>query len=90
MPKIELFTSSATASLKVKKDATSFKFLLDKKKVSFVEYDVASDEARKEELRAKAGKIVLPALLVDGEFKGDYDWALDLEEGGEFNAVIGV
>jgi len=24
------------------------------------------------------------------EFKGDYDWALDLEEGGEFNAVIGV
>jgi len=78
------------ASLKVKKDQQSLKSLIESKKVAYVEYDVASDEAKKEELRAKAGKIILPALLVDGVYKGDYDWAADLEEEGKFSAEIGA
>jgi len=93
--KLELFTSSATSSLKVKKDQTNFKYLLEKKKVAYAEYDVASDEAKKEHLRALLkghgnGQIVLPALVVDDHFKGDYDWATDLEEGGLLNAEIGA
>ena len=35
MVKIEIYTSSATGLLKVKKDQTSLKFLLDKKKVTY-------------------------------------------------------
>jgi hypothetical protein len=33
---IEIYTSSATGMLKVKKDITSLKFLLEKKKVKFI------------------------------------------------------
>ncbi len=36
MTKIEIYTSSATGMLKVKKDQQSLKFLLDKKKVNYL------------------------------------------------------
>jgi len=93
--KVELFTSSATSNLKVKKDQTSFKFLLEKYRTPYTEYDAASDQEAKERFRALLkekghNNIILPGLVVDGEYKGDYDWANDLADAHLFGVEIGA
>lgn len=90
---VELFTTSATASLIVKKEQQSLKFLLDGKKVKlfiridplqiniyfnvlnvhkvhYVEYDVASNEAKRNEMRSKSGQTKLPQLFINGKYIG--------------------
>ncbi|MFF9647320.1 glutaredoxin [Kitasatospora aureofaciens] len=90
MADVVIYTSSATGLLKVKKDQTLLKSLLDKKKVSYIEKDVAADSDVHAEMKAGSGKKDLPQLFVDGAFIGTYDDALELEEAGELNAKLGI
>jgi len=90
--KVELLTSSATSSLAVKKHQQSLKFLLEKKKVHYDEYDVASDAEKKEVARhaSPTGQIILPTLLVDGKWVGEFEEIENLEEDGSLNAILGL
>ncbi|WP_189829049.1 glutaredoxin [Streptomyces subrutilus] len=90
MANVVIYTSSATGLLKVKKDQTSLKFLLDKKKVPYTEEDVASNISARAEMKAGSGKTDLPQLFVDGRFIGTYDEVVDLEEVGELNPKLGI
>jgi len=88
--KIEIYTSSATGMLKVKKDQQSLKFLLEKKKVPYVEYDVASDADKRTEMKTKSGKTDLPQIHVDGAYLATFDDVLEWEEVGELNSKLGL
>jgi glutaredoxin len=67
---VELFITTATASLPVKKDQQSLIFLLDTKKVKYDCFDVASDEAKRLEMHQRSGQRKLPQLFVDGKYIG--------------------
>ncbi len=87
---VELFITTATASLPVKKDQQSLIFLLDTKKVKYDCFDVASDEAKRLEMHQRSGQRKLPQLFVDGKYIGvrslapaiphDFEKARDLNE----------
>jgi len=87
---VEVFLSLATSSTKVKKDIQSLKFLLDKKGVKYLEYDVGTNEAKKNEAFGKSGVRTLPQLFIDGKYVGDYEAAQMLEETGELNDLLGI
>jgi glutaredoxin 3 len=87
---VGIYTSSVTGMPKVKKDQQSLKFLLEKKKVPYIEKDVATDSAARDEMKAGSGKTELPQLFVNGVFIGTYDEVLDLEEAGNLNAKLGL
>jgi len=87
---VEVFLSLATSSTKIKKDIQSLKFLLDKKGVKYLEYDVGTNAAKKEEAFAKSGTKVLPQLFIDGKYIGDYEAAQLLEETGDLNPLLGI
>jgi len=86
---VEVFLSLATSSTKVKKDIQSLKFLLDKKGVKYAEYDVGTNEAKKQEAFSTSGVRTLPQLFINGAYVGDYDAAQMLEETGELNKLLG-
>lgn len=88
MAKVEIYTNSATSFLKVKKDQQSLKYLLDRKKVAYIEYDFVSDEASQTRMRQVSGKTALPQVMVNGVFIGTYDDVLALDEIGELDAKL--
>lgn len=67
---VELFITTATASLPVKKDQQSLIFLLDTKKVNYSCYDVASDDAKRAEMHQRSGQRKLPQLFINGKYIG--------------------
>jgi glutaredoxin len=67
---VELFITTATASLPVKKDQQSLIFLLDTKKVKYECFDVASDEAKRMEMHQRSNERKLPQLFINGQFIG--------------------
>merc|ERR1711879_41551 len=85
---VELFITTATASLPVKKDQQSLIFLLDTKRVKYDCFDVASDEAKRVEMHQRSGQRKLPQLFVDGKYIGSYDEALMLEEEGQLAPLL--
>jgi len=86
--KVEIYTSSTSGLLKVKKDQQSLKFLFDKKKVAYIEYDIASDGESKARMHAISGTLDLPQIMVNNKFIGTYDTIADLEEMGDLNAAL--
>ncbi|EGC32810.1 hypothetical protein DICPUDRAFT_49338 [Dictyostelium purpureum] len=84
MVKVELYTSSATGMLKIKKDQQAIKNLLEAKGIQYIEYDVASDQERREEMKKISGKTVLPQLMIDGKFAGEVEDLQYLEEDNKF------
>lgn len=68
--RVELFVTSATFSLAIKKEQQSLKFLLDSKKVNYEEYDVCSNKEKGDEMRERSGQKKLPQLFINGEFIG--------------------
>jgi len=87
--KVELFLSLATFSQQVKKDIMNLKYLLDKKKVKYIEYDVGIDQSKKEWMQKTSGKRELPQLFVNEKYVGGYDEVQMLEEVGELSALLG-
>ncbi|GAM23581.1 hypothetical protein SAMD00019534_067560 [Acytostelium subglobosum LB1] len=82
--KVDLFTSSATGMLKIKKDQSALKTLLEAKGIKYNEYDVASDTEKRLWMKETSGKTELPQLFVNDKFVGNYDDLQELEEGGMF------
>jgi glutaredoxin 3 len=85
---VELFITTATASLPVKKDQQSLIFMLDTKKVKYECFDVASDDAKREEMHKRSGQRKLPQLFIDGKFIGGYEEVLALEEEGKLAEIL--
>ncbi|KAF2076889.1 hypothetical protein CYY_001792 [Polysphondylium violaceum] len=81
---VELYTSSATGMLKIKKDQAALKFLLEAKKIQYIEYDVASDTEKREKMKKSSGVSTLPQLFINDVYAGDYDHLAELEENNEF------
>jgi glutaredoxin len=72
--KVQIYSSSATSSLKIKKDTQSLKFLLEKKHVAYDELDMAQmDKDARDKVYGAANTRNLPLLFVDDAFIGDYD-----------------
>eukprot|EP01132_Coremiostelium_polycephalum_P006606 gene6606-8175_t len=84
MVKVELYTSSATGMLKIKKDQQALKNLLEAKNIQYIEYDVASDQEKREQMKAASGKTIVPQLFINGKFAGEYDDLAYLEEDNKF------
>ncbi|KAK5582776.1 hypothetical protein RB653_004362 [Dictyostelium firmibasis] len=84
MVTVELYSSSVSGVLKVKKDQQAIKNLLEAKKIQYIEYDVASDLERRELMKKSSGKTVLPQLFIDGKFAGEVEDLMYLEEDNKF------
>jgi len=78
--KVILFWTSATASLKIKKDIQEIRFLLAGKRVKWEEYDVCYDGARRKEMKDKSSKNTLPQLFINDIYIGNFDNLQQLEE----------
>jgi glutaredoxin 3 len=67
------------------------KRLLDKKGIAFVEIDLWEHPERRAEMIERAGgRRTVPQLFVDGRAIGGSDELLDLESGGELDAILGT
>lgn len=86
--KVELFWSSATFSLAIKKEQQQLIMLLDSKKVTYEAYDIASDKEKREEMFARSESKKPPQLFVDGKFIGSYEEVQYLEEVGELSKLL--
>ena len=49
------------------------KEFLNKNNISFTDYDVSSDEARKNEMVEKSGQMSVPVIFVEGEMVLGFD-----------------
>jgi len=79
--KVILYWTSATASLKIKKDIQEIRLLLAGRRVKWEEYDVCYDESRRKEMVDKSSKKnTLPQLFINDHYIGNYDNLQQLEE----------
>ncbi|EFA84636.1 thioredoxin domain-containing protein [Heterostelium album PN500] len=88
MSNVAVYTSSATGMLKIKKDQQALKTLLEAKGIKYIEYDVASDQEKREHMKKVSGKTELPQLFVNDKFVGNYDDCQALEEVDQFMALF--
>src|SRR5689334_7550450 len=63
--RVELFFTSVTVSLPLKKEQQSLKFLLESKKVHFEEIDIAKNKEKGDEMRDRSGQRKLPQLFIN-------------------------
>eukprot|EP01133_Synstelium_polycarpum_P002527 gene2527-2891_t len=84
MVNVTLYTSSATGMLKIKKDQSSLKNLLEAKKIQYLEIDIAADQEAREKMKKASGKTEIPQLFINDKFAGLCDDLLELEEVGQF------
>jgi len=65
--------------------------LLTKKGVAFVEIDVDTDSARREEMiRRSGGGTTVPQIFIDGEHIGGSDDLVALDRAGELDPKLGI
>jgi len=89
MGKITVYYSSATADLGVKKNQQSLKFLLDEKKISYEEEDMAQmDKAKRDEIYNLAATKTIPFVFNDGKFIGTYETLQDYEEDEKLDSLL--
>eukprot|EP01099_Mayorella_cantabrigiensis_P007619 TRINITY_DN681_c0_g2_i1.p1 TRINITY_DN681_c0_g2~~TRINITY_DN681_c0_g2_i1.p1 ORF type:complete len:109 (-),score=47.11 TRINITY_DN681_c0_g2_i1:102-380(-) len=89
--KVQIYYSSATSTLKVKKEFQSMQFLLQKKKAQFEEVDMAQmGKEDRDRIYETAKTRTLPLLFVDDQFVGDYETVEGLEEEEKLNPVLGL
>jgi len=67
------------------------KSVLDNKSVSYVEIDVMMSPGKRGEMRERSGGVnTVPQIFVDGDHIGGSDELLELERGGELDALLGI
>ena len=67
------------------------KALLNKKRVSFKEINLASDPNKMDEMIKKTnGMRTVPQIFIDGQHIGGSDKLQDLENDGKLNSLLGV
>eukprot|EP01087_Luapelamoeba_hula_P011289 TRINITY_DN304_c0_g1_i1.p1 TRINITY_DN304_c0_g1~~TRINITY_DN304_c0_g1_i1.p1 ORF type:complete len:219 (-),score=53.57 TRINITY_DN304_c0_g1_i1:37-693(-) len=85
---VQMYWSSATPSLQVKKETQSMRWLLEKKRIYFEEYDVHFDQMRLMDMKSRSGFTTLPQLFISGRFIDGMEELEDLEEDGELDIIL--
>ncbi|KAI9346796.1 hypothetical protein DFJ73DRAFT_761231 [Zopfochytrium polystomum] len=86
-PRVVVYSSEVSGSIKVRRETTRIGAILDSRKIPYSLVDVSIDELSfksytiageaKAYMRSKSGNNVLPQIFVDGEFKVGGFEALD-------------
>lgn len=66
------------------------KALLQKKKVTFTEYDLMAEPAKEPEMLRRSGRTTVPEIFVDDRLIGGCDDLFALEAAGQLNATLGI
>ncbi|KAL7752192.1 hypothetical protein RI367_002237 [Sorochytrium milnesiophthora] len=87
---IELFISTVSGNLQIKKRQTALLAYLDGKKIPYTAYDISQDAFAEQKQRVRdinGGNIVLPSIVINGARK-DYDQFAEAMENGDANAFF--
>ncbi|KAI8816759.1 thioredoxin domain-containing protein [Fimicolochytrium jonesii] len=81
--KVTIFYSSVAGSLQVKKNQIRVENILAARKIEYKLVDVAAEEEERDFMQRKSGKISLPQIFVDGEYRGGPEELEEANEDGE-------
>ena len=67
------------------------KHLLNKKKVDYIEFDIAIDPKKLEEMQKKTnGARTIPQIFIGDTYVGGYNELKALEVSGKLNSLLGI
>ena len=67
------------------------KHLLNKKKVNYIEFDIAIDSSKMKEMQEKTkGARTIPQIFIGDTYVGGYDELKSLEIAGKLNSLLGI
>ena len=67
------------------------KHLLNKKKVSYTEFDIAVDSSKKQEMQEKTnGARTIPQIFIGETYVGGYEELKALDNKGELDSLLGI
>jgi glutaredoxin 3 len=70
---------------------TAAKHLLNKKKVNYIEFDIAIDSSKMKEMQEKTkGARTIPQIFINDTYVGGYDELKSLEIAGKLNSLLGI
>lgn len=84
MPKIEIYTSPMCGF------CTRAKALLDKKGVSYEEFNVMMDRSKRSEMQDRTGGHTVPQIIIDNRPIGGCDDMFELDFDGELDGMLGI
>jgi glutaredoxin 3 len=84
-PKVEIYTKWACPY------CIAAKSLLDRKGVSYTEYDITMGGPKRDEMRVRVPNArTVPQVLIDGVAYGGYDDISALDRAGKLDPVLGL
>jgi glutaredoxin 3 len=67
------------------------KHLLDKKKVTYTEFDIGTDSSKMQEMQERTkGARTIPQIFIGETYVGGYDELKALEVAGKLNTLLGI
>ena len=67
------------------------KHLLNKKKISYTEFDIAADQSKMQEMHEKTkGARTIPQIFIGETYVGGYQELKALEVAGKLNSLLGI
>ncbi len=67
------------------------KHLLDKKKVNYIEFDIAVDQSKMQEMQEKTqGARTIPQIFIGETYVGGYNELKALEVADKLNSLLGI
>ena len=67
------------------------KHLLNKKKVSYIEFDIAVDSSKRQEMQEKTnGARTIPQIFIGETYVGGYEELKALDNKGELDSLLGI
>ena len=67
------------------------KHLLNKKKINYIEFDVAADPSKMQEMQKKTnGARTIPQIFIGETYVGGYNELKALEVTGKLNSLLGI
>ena len=67
------------------------KHLLNKKKISYIEFDIAVDQSKRQEMQEKTnGARTIPQIFIGDTYVGGYNELKALENKGELDSLLGI
>ena len=84
MVKVEIYTSALCGY------CSRAKNLLEKKGVSFIEYNVTFDAGKRQEMTARAGKTAVPQVFIDDKPVGGSSDLIELDIDDRLDPMLGI
>ena len=67
------------------------KHLLNKKKINYTEFDIATDPSKREEMQKKTnGARTIPQIFIGDTYVGGYNELKALETADKLNSLLGI